>query len=175
MEKMLIDQKSAGLRIDKFLAKEFFLYSRADIIKRIKNGEVLVDNKQIKPSYSLEEGNVVMLKNFSREEEDKSLFINNEIVLDVLFENENIVVINKPAGLQVHPSFNERKNTLVNALLGKYPEVVNVHDGSIGAELRPGIVHRLDRDTSGVMVIARNMEAFNALKENFKTRNVQKK
>lgn len=174
MEKIIVSAKDAGERIDRFLAKEFFLYSRASINKRIKRGEVLVNNKQVKPSYILEEHNAIMLENFSREEEDKSLFINKEIALDVIFENEDMIVINKQAGLQVHPSFNEKKNTLVNVLLSRYPEILSVHDGSVGADLRPGIVHRLDKDTSGVIVIARNRDAFNALKENFKHRNVEK-
>lgn len=175
MEKIIIEQEGVGKRIDKFLAKEFFLYSRADIIKRIKKGEVLVNNKQIKPSYVLEESDAVMLENFSREAEEDVLMSNANIPLEILFENEDMVVINKQAGLQVHPSFNEKKNTLVNALLAKYPQIITVHDGSVGAEKRPGVVHRLDRDTTGVMVIARNMEAFNALKENFKNRNIEKK
>ena len=174
MEKIIVQQDGVGKRIDKFLAKEFFLYSRADIIKRIKNGEVLVNNKQIKPSYILEEGDAIMLENFSKEEQDQSLIGNRDISLDILFENEDMVVIDKQAGLQVHPSSNEKKNTLVNALLARYPEIVDVHDGSVGAELRPGIVHRLDKDTTGVMVIARNMEALYALKENFKNRNAEK-
>ncbi|EKE19731.1 MAG: hypothetical protein ACD_8C00118G0003 [uncultured bacterium] len=175
MEKIIITEKDAGERIDRFLAREFFLYSRADIIKRIKKGDVLVNNKEIKPSYSLEEGNAVMLENFSREEEDKSLFVNNDILLEVVFENDDMVVINKQAGLQVHPSFNEKKDTLVNALLAKYPEILDVHDESVGAENRPGIVHRLDKDTSGLIVVARNGKAFNALKANFKNREVEKK
>ncbi len=174
MEKIIIEAKNAGERIDRFLAKEFFLYSRADIIKRIKKGDVLVNNKPIKPSYTLEEDNAIMLADFSREEEDKSLKPNKNIPLEVIFENEDMAVINKQAGLQVHPSFNEKTNTLVNALLARYPEIVNVHDDSVGAEMRPGIVHRLDRDTSGIMVIALNMEAFNALKDNFKNRRVEK-
>ncbi|HBI17620.1 MAG TPA: RNA pseudouridine synthase [Candidatus Moranbacteria bacterium] len=174
MKKIIIEQENAGQRIDKFLAREFFLYSRVEIIKKIKKGEVVVNGKAIKPSYVLEEGNVIMLEDFSRKESDNDLFANNDIQLDILFENKDIVVINKQAGLQVHPSFNEKKNTLVNALLARYPQIINVHDGSIGAELRPGIVHRLDKDTSGVMVIARNTEAFNALKENFKNRTAEK-
>jgi len=175
MEKIIVEAKNAGERIDRFLAKEFFLYSRANIIKRIKNGEVLVNNKPIKPSYTLEEGNTIMLENFFREQEDQSLVGNMNIPLAILFENEDMVVINKQAGLQVHPSFNEKKNTLVNALLSRYPEIINVHDEGTDAQQRPGIVHRLDRDTSGVMVIARNLEAFCALKESFKNRNMEKK
>jgi len=174
MKKIVIDQKNAGLRIDRFLAREFFLYSRVDITKRIKNGEVLVNNGKIKPSYNLEEADEILLENFSNEPQDKSLKPNFSIELNVIFENADIVVINKQAGLQVHPSFNEKANTLANALLAKYPEIVDVHDDSVGAEYRPGIVHRLDKYTSGVMVIARNMKAFIALKENFKNRHIQK-
>lgn len=174
MEKIIIDQIGAGKRVDKFLVKEFFLYSRGEIIRRIKNEDVLVNNKAIKPSYVLEENDCVMLENFSREPEDKSLIANKDVFLDVLFENEDIVIINKQAGIQVHPSFNEKENTLVNGLLAKYPEIKNVHDDSIGSELRPGIVHRLDKDTSGVMVIARSQEAFFALKELFKNRAIEK-
>jgi len=174
MEKIIIGQEGVGKRIDKFLVKEFFLYSRGEIIRRIKAGSVLVNNKIVKPSYILEEGNAIMLENFSKVPEDKSLIKNNEIPLDVLFENEDIIAINKQAGIQVHPSFNEKSNTLVNALLARYNEIINVHDDSEGAEMRPGIVHRLDKDTSGVMVIARNPEAFHALKDVFKNRTVEK-
>ncbi|HAR99506.1 MAG TPA: RNA pseudouridine synthase [Candidatus Moranbacteria bacterium] len=174
MKKIIVKEENAGQRIDRFLAREFFLYSRAEIIKKIKKGEVLVNGKIIKPSYVLEEGNAIMLENFSKKESDNDLFANKDIKLDIIFENEDVVVINKQAGLQVHPSFNEKKNTLVNALLAKYPQIINVHDGSVGAELRPGIVHRLDKDTSGIMVIALNVEAFLALKENFKNRTIQK-
>lgn len=174
MEKIIIGQDNEGQRIDKFLAKEFFLYSRGEIIRRIKDGKVLVNNKSAKPSYLLEQGDAVMLENFSRQPEDKSLKGNSEMILDVLFENEDIIVINKPAGMQVHPSFNEKDNTLVNALIFFYPEIVNVHDGAQDAEMRPGIVHRLDKDTSGVMVVARNPEAFAALKGIFQNREVEK-
>jgi len=174
MEKIIIDQENSGLRIDRFLAREFFLYSRVDIAKRVKNGDVLVNNEKIKPSYKLEDGDIVLLTNFSKEPENKALKANFDIELDVIFENKDIIVINKQAGLQVHPSFNEKKDTLSNALLARYPEIVDVHDDSMGAEFRPGIVHRLDKDTSGVMVIARNLEAFSALKESFKNRSIQK-
>lgn len=174
MEKIIIEQKNIGKRIDKFLAEEFFLYSRGEINKKIKKGDVLVNGKTIKPSYALEYGDEIMLENFSKEKEE-GIFSNNDIPLDVIFENEDIIVINKPAGIQVHPSHNERKKTLVNGLVARFPEIMDVHDGSVDADLRPGIVHRLDKDTSGVMVIARNMKSFDALKESFKERHVEKK
>lgn len=185
MEKIIITKEQAGERIDKFLAKEFFSsrkialqsrdkYSRGEIIKKIKNGEILVNNNAVKPSYILEEGSVLQFKNFS-EEKKNVLVANKEIPLKILFEDKNIIVINKQAGIQVHPSHNEKINTTANALLNYFPEIKNVHDDSADGKMRPGIVHRLDRDTSGVMVVAKNLKSFMELKKLFKERKVSKK
>jgi 23S rRNA pseudouridine1911/1915/1917 synthase len=100
---------------------------------------------------------------------------NSKIKINVLHTDENIIVINKPAGLQVHPSSTEKEKTLVNGLLAKFPEIKDVHDESLGAFLRPGIVHRLDKDTSGVMIIARNKKAYFELKKLFQDRKIHKK
>ncbi len=174
MEKITIQKEDAGKRIDKFLAEEFFLYSRGEIIRKIKKGEVGVNSKNIKPSYMLEEGDSVMLENFSQSGSEKKLVANEKIPLEILFKDENIIVVNKQAGLQVHPSANEKMNTLSNALVAHFPEIAGVHDDSQGAQLRPGIVHRLDKDTSGVMVIARNQMAFAELKKLFASHQVEK-
>ena len=174
MEKIVITSEHVGQRLDRFLAKEFFLYSRGEIIKKIKKVEVLVDDKKVKPSHILEEANVISLENFSREKEDVKLIGNSNIPLDVIFENKDMIVLNKQAGLQVHPSSKEKINTLTNALLARYPEIVNVYDGGADAELRPGIVHRLDKDTTGVIVVARNPESFQELKKAFKDRQIEK-
>lgn len=174
MEKITIETQSAGVRIDKFLAKEFFLYSRGEIIRKIKSGQVLVNGKEIKPSYILEENDILTLSDFSKEPQEKVLISNSEIELEIIFENENIIAINKKAGIQVHPSFNEKENTLVNALLFRYPEIKDVHGDEEGAQFRPGVVHRLDKDTSGIMVIARNIQTFHELKELFKNRSIEK-
>lgn len=172
MEKIFITSEKAGQRIDKFLAKEFFLYSRGEVMRHIKKGEVMVNGKTVKPSYVLEENDEVTYEQFP--ETGQKPLANNQIPLDIIFQNKDIVVINKQAGLQVHESHNEKKNTLVNALLAHFPEITAVHDDSEGAEMRPGIVHRLDKDTSGVMVVARNIEAFNELKSLFKERGAAK-
>jgi 23S rRNA pseudouridine1911/1915/1917 synthase len=183
VEKIIIKKEQARMRIDKFLSMEFFLsrktvsrdkYSRGEIIKKIKDGEVLVNAKKIKPSYTLADGDEIKLKNFSKEKNNK-IVANNKIPLQILFKNKNIIVINKQAGIQVHPSHNEKQNTLVNALINHFPEIINVHDDSIDGNLRPGIVHRLDKDTSGVMVIARNKKTFEELKKHFKDRMIEKK
>jgi 23S rRNA pseudouridine1911/1915/1917 synthase len=174
MDKIIITSKQAGIRIDKFLSMEFFLYSRGEIIKKIKNGEVQVNGKKIKPSYFIEENDVIALENFSKEK-NNALVFNKKIPLKIIFKDKNIIVINKQAGVQVHPSHNEKTNTIVNAFINKFPEISNVHDDSIDGKFRPGIVHRLDKDTSGVLVIARNTKAFKELQKHFKDRSIEKK
>lgn len=174
MKKIIITNQQANERVDKFLTKEFFSYSRGEIIKKIKNGEILINGRISKPSYILKKEDVLQFKNFLKENKI-ILASNNKIPLKILFEDSNIIVINKRAGCQVHPSHNEKTNTLVNALINYFPKIKNVHDDSIGSELRPGIVHRLDKDTSGVMVVAKNIKSFNELKKLFKERKVFKK
>ncbi|MFH0969811.1 MAG: RluA family pseudouridine synthase [Patescibacteria group bacterium] len=167
-----IEKNNVRERIDKFLAQEFFSLSRGEIIKNIKEEKILVNKKLVKPSYRLKENDEIESKiSFEREE----IIPNSKIKLNIIYSDDNIIVINKPAGIQVHPDSNERKNTLVNALISKFPEIKAVHDESLGAYLRPGIVHRLDKDTSGVIVIARNQKAFDELKEMFQERKINKK
>ncbi len=172
MEKIIITKEKAGKRIDKFLATEFFSYSRGELIKKIKSGEVLANKKIVKPSYVLQEKDILEI---TETEKKKEVVPNRKIELDIIFENKDIIVINKPAGISAHPSANEKENTIANALVAKYPKIKDVHDDSIDAWMRPGIVHRLDRETSGIMVIAKNKEAFAELKRAFKKRTVKKK
>ena len=173
MEKITIGIENVGKRLDKFLAEEFFLYSRGEIVEKIKEGKVLIEGRQIKPSYKLEENDEIEIVGFDGQQ--KKLLPNDKIKLEIIFEDKNILVINKPAGLQVHPSEAAQIDTLTNALLSKYPEIAEVHDNSVDSYLRPGIVHRLDKDTSGVMVVAKNKEIFERLKKLFKDRNIEKK
>ena len=173
MEKITIGIENIGKRIDKFLAEEFFLYSRGEIVEKIKEGNVLIKGKKVKPSYKLEENDEIEIKGFAGQQ--KKLLPNDKIKLEIIFEDKNILVINKPAGLQVHPSEAAQIDTLTNALLSKYPEIAEVHDNSVDSYLRPGIVHRLDKDTSGVMVISKNKKTFEQLKKLFKDRNIEKK
>lgn len=175
MEKITITKEKEGTRIDKFLAEEFFLYSRGEIVRKIKEGNVSLKGKSVKPSYVLTEDDVLALENFSREKEPDQLFANAKIPLRVISENQNVIFIDKQAGIQVHPSHNEKEKTLTNALIFKFPELKEVHDDSEGAVFRPGIVHRLDKDTSGVMVVARNQKSLEALKNLFKERKIEKK
>jgi 23S rRNA pseudouridine1911/1915/1917 synthase len=173
MKKILIKKENIGMRIDKFLSQEFFIYTRGEIIRSIKDGKVLINTQKIKPSYILKIDDEITIVNFA--EKNKKIIPNKKIVLEIVFKNEDIVIINKQAGIKVHPSDFAETETLVNGLLAGFPEIENVNDGSVGSGLRPGIVHRLDKDTSGLMVVARNQQTFDELKRLFKNRLIEKK
>ncbi|MCX6763719.1 MAG: RluA family pseudouridine synthase [Candidatus Moranbacteria bacterium] len=168
----IIFNKDIKTRIDKFLAEEFFSHTRGEIIRNIKSGKILVNEKKVKPSYILKKDDEIssqLTVHSSR------LIANKNIKLNIIYKDKNIIAINKPAGISVHPVSFKDKDTLVNGLLAKFLEIKSTNDGSLGSELRPGIVHRLDKDTSGVMVIARNQKAFDELKNLFKNHKVSKK
>lgn len=158
-----------GLRIDKFLTGQFPQFSRAYLQKLIKGTEISVNDKKVKQGYTLKVGDSIEIN--LPEQKNVSINPDSSIKFEVLYEDENVVVVNKPAGLTVHPSENNSDKTLVNGLLVKYPDIRDVGED----RLRPGIVHRLDKDTSGVMIVARNNESFQFLKNQFKTRNATKK
>lgn len=177
-----VDKNKAGVRIDKFLKKEVFFngpVTRGEILRQIKNGQILVNGKKIKPSYILKEKDAVeIMEHGAWNMEQEGITPNFEIKPEVIYEDENIIAINKPAGLRMHPDFHEKNETLANGLLARFPEIKNVGDPSTSSgqvNLRPGIVHRLDKDTSGVLVIARNQKTFDELKRKFKNREMEKK
>ncbi|MDQ1283760.1 MAG: Pseudouridine synthase [Patescibacteria group bacterium] len=171
MNNIIAGKNNSGQRIDKFLKEEIFFNgntTRGEIVRNIKEGNVLVNKKTVKPSYILKGGDKVET---NIPEKIIKLRSNEKIKFKIIFEDKNFVVINKPAGLTVHPSSAERKDTLASGLLAKFPEIENVGDAP---EVRPGIVHRLDKDTSGIMIAARNRKTFLELKNKFKRREVKK-
>ena len=172
MQKIIIKKENANIRLDKFLVKEFFSYTRGEIIRNIKEGNVLVNNDKIKPSYILKENDTITI-NFKIVSE--KLTPNKNISFEIIHLDKNIIVLNKPAGLKVHPSSAKENDTLVNGLLSRFSEIENINDGSADSILRPGIVHRLDQDTSGIIVVARNQKSFDELKKIFQTRKITKK
>lgn len=175
MRKIKISAENIGQRIDRFLKKGFFLneeITRGEIIKNIKSGNILLNGKIVKPSYVLKENDKITVE---LKERAQKLAANRKIKVQIIHQDKNMIVLNKPAGLSVHPVNFEEKETLVNFLLSKFSEIENVNDGSVGSQFRPGIVHRLDKDTSGIMVIARNQKTFDDLKKIFQNREVQKK
>lgn len=167
-----VDGAAAGLRLDLFLARRFNSAGRSDGISRaevqrlISDGRVLVNGRQAKASARLKPNDTIRIQSLPLR--DSSLLPEN-IPLDILYEDEHCIVVNKAAGMIVHPATGRFTGTLVNALLHHCPDL-----GGIGGERRPGIVHRLDKDTSGVIVAAKTQKAFHRLARQFKDRQVQK-
>lgn len=148
----IVPDTAAGRRFDAVVAELFPEYSRSRLTEWIKAGEVLLDGAQVRPRDPLRGGEVVTLNVVLETQTDAQP---EDIPLDVLFEDEHLLVINKPVGLVVHPGAGNHSGTLVNALLFRDP--------SVAVLPRAGIVHRLDKDTSGVMVVAKTLEAHTAL------------
>ena len=155
-------------RLDKFLTRAFDgAFSRSQIQRWIKEGRVTVDGQVVtKTGFRLEEPCRVAI---DVPPPRPSALRPEPIPLDILFENEDVLILNKPAGMVVHPSPGHWEGTLVHAALAHIPDLAGV-----GGELRPGIVHRLDKDTSGVMVIAKNDAAHRYLQDQFRNREAKK-
>jgi len=160
--------KVAGLqrRLDIFLAQWCTDLTRSQLQRLIRDGHVLVDGRVAKASLALEPEQVVTL---SIPPPIPSTLEPEPIPLQVVYEDSDLLVIDKPAGLIVHPAPGHPRGTLVNALLAYCPDLQG-----IGGEMRPGIVHRLDKDTSGLMVVAKNQAAHGSLSKQIKERQVTK-
>lgn len=174
MRKIIITEENAGQRVDKFLMREVFLNlgtTRGEIIKNIKNGSILINRKIAKPSHMLKENDEIRI---DIRKEKKEVALNKNIQLEIIYQDKNMLVVNKPAGISTHPNDVEKENTLVNALVAAFPEIKKIHDDSENAWMRPGIVHRLDKDTSGALVVARNKKTFDELKRKFAEREMKK-
>jgi 23S rRNA pseudouridine1911/1915/1917 synthase len=160
-------------RLDKYLAEKIPGLSRVKLQNAIRLGAVKVNAALAqKPALKLKIGDKVVLmeeKIISPHEEFKPV-ADASIPLEIVYEDKDIVVVNKPAGLLVHPTLAERSGTLVNGLLARYPEMADVGENP----LRPGIVHRLDKDTSGLIIACKNQAAFENIKKQFLERKVQK-
>ena len=164
---IFIDENDEGKRLDNFLT-EITGCSRSKIQAAVKNGLALVNSMQKKSSYNLKENDRVEFEL----PDEKDLCIEPEnIPLDIVYEDENMLVVNKPSGMLTHPTSLEKKGTLVNALLFRYGE--NLSD--INGEFRRGILHRLDRNTSGLLMIAKNNRAHEFLASQIKQHTVVKK
>ena len=166
--KLLIDELNEGERIDAFLAGFMPNISRSKIQTEIKKGKVFVNSKQVKPSYVLKFGDVVEFNNLQSLERIEIKAEN--IPLEIVWEDENMAVVNKPSGMLTHPTTLETTGTLVNALLNIYGE--NLSD--LNGEMRRGIVHRLDRNTSGLIMIAKNNKTHEYLVNEMKEKRFNK-
>lgn len=161
-----VEEEHIGKRIDAYLADKTE-YSRVAIQRMIEQYNILVNGKKIKVSYKVQENDKISLQ----EEAPKEISLDaQDIPLDILYEDNDIIVVNKAKGMVVHPANGNLDGTLVNAIMAVCKDSLS----GIGGEVRPGIVHRLDKDTSGVIVIAKNDKAHINLSEQIKNHTVEK-
>lgn len=157
---------SEPMRLDLFISRELPGETRAAVQRLIETGNVLVDGKQAKASLKLKGGENISVVIPPLQ---AAVPLPEEIRLEVLYEDSDLIVVNKPAGMVVHPGAGNSSGTLVNALLGHCTDL-----SGIGGELRPGIVHRLDKDTSGVIVAAKNDRAHQSLSTQFSVHSIKR-
>lgn len=156
----------ASQRLDLFLADKIKELSRSQIQKLAHQGKIRISGQIQKPSYKLKAGQKIIIE-YDLPKPQK--IHAEEIPIEIIYKDEDIIVINKPSGMVVHPGTGVKRGTLVNTLLYHFPDLEG-----IGPEERPGIVHRLDKETSGVMVVARSQKAYLSLQRQFKEKLVEK-
>ncbi len=164
--KLTVDEESDGRRIDRYLSDLFSAFSRTILQKAISAGGVLVNGQNIKPSHKLTTGETVSVR---LPEEPDSDVKAEDLPLDIVYEDDALVVVNKAAGMIVHPGKSHHTGTLAGALQHHFDTLSDA-----AGKLRPGIVHRLDRDTTGIMVIARSNLVHHHLSRQFEQRTVKK-
>ena len=161
-----IDTCDKGTRIDKFLSEKFGGKSRSYIQGLIEEESILVNNKKVKSNYKLKENDEI--KVFMKEPKELEVEAEN-IPIDIIYEDSDVIVVNKAKGMVVHPAPGNYNGTLVNALLYHCTDL-----SSINGVIRPGIVHRIDKDTTGILVIAKNDEAHNKLSDQLKEHSMKR-
>ena len=163
---LVVTKEDENIRIDKYISSKID-FSRMTIQRMIENGNVLVNGKKVKVSYKVIQNDEIKIE----EEEKKESHLQPEnIPLDIIYEDDDIVVVNKQKGLVVHPGNGNPDGTLVNAIMAHCKDSLS----GVGGELRPGIVHRIDKDTSGLIIIAKNDEAHMNLSKQIKEHKIKK-
>lgn len=160
-------ETDAGKRLDAFLSEKIEGWSRSRLQRLIEDGDILVNEKEAKASYKLREGDEI---DVDLTEEPAARFESEDIPLDIVFEDEFLAVINKPAGMIVHPGSGVTSGTLVNAIAHHF----EIRNPESAIRNRVGIVHRLDKDTSGLIVVAKDEQTQDALSKQFHDRSVYK-
>lgn len=156
----------AGERLDQFIATSIEGLSRSSVHRLMEAGEITVDGAPSRPSLKLKGGEKIYV---NLPDPEACEAVPEDIPLDILYEDSDVIVVNKPAGMVVHPGAGNQHGTLVNALLGHCTDL-----SGIGGMLRPGIVHRIDKDTSGVLIAAKNDHAHQSLSEQFKEHTIKR-
>ena len=162
----IVEAGNEGIRIDKYVAQKSE-FSRMTIQRMIENGNILVNGSSPKDSYKVNIGDEISVE---PEEVKESTLEAENIPLDIVYEDNDIVVVNKQKGLVVHPGNGNPNGTLVNAIMAHCKDSLS----GIGGEIRPGIVHRIDKDTSGLLIIAKNDNAHINVSEQIKNHEVKK-
>lgn len=163
--RLLVERDDEGQRLDRFAAAKVPDLSRSYARQLIEDAHIRLNDRDARPSAQLHVGDVVTIYRPIPQPTD---LVAQDIPLEVVYEDADVVVIDKPAGMVVHPAPGHLDGTLVNALLARYPDI------TVGSDLRPGIVHRLDRDTSGLLVVARNDQARHHLQAQQQARTMAK-
>lgn len=167
MEKHIVSSEEKGKRLDSYIASICNDITRTSAERMIKNGEILVNDKTQKAAYKINEGDIITIqKSEPKEIEIKA----QDIPIEIIYEDNDIIVVNKPKGMVVHPANGNPDGTLVNAIMAKCKNSLS----GIGGEIRPGIVHRIDKDTSGLLIIAKNDIAHVNMSEQIKNHEVKK-
>ena len=167
-EEYFVTEETAGDRIDKFLAEQYENLSRSFLQKLLKSGEVMVDGRPVKASYKVAEGDLI---SFEVPEAVEPEIVPEDIPLDILYEDHDVILVNKPKGMVVHPAAGHYTGTLVNALMFHCKEDLS----GINGVLRPGIVHRIDMDTTGVIIACKNDLAHNSIATQLKEHSITRR
>lgn len=164
-KEIYVEKQFAGVRVDKFLSEQCQEISRSYIQKLIKDGHVTVNGSRLKANYKLNEADMLVLDEPELQEPD---IVAEDIPLDILYEDEDLLIVNKPKGMVVHPSAGHYSGTLVNALMYHCKEQLS----GINGVMRPGIVHRIDMDTTGSLLVCKNDFVHQDLAEQLKEHSI---
>ncbi len=164
----LVGEDGNGVRIDQYLARQNEGLSRSYLQKLLKNGEILADGAPVKPNYKLTAGNRIEIEIPDATEPEIPA---REMKLDIIYEDEDVLLVNKPKGMVVHPAAGHTDDTLVNGLLAHCRGELS----GINGIMRPGIVHRIDRDTTGILIVCKNDLAHNSLAAQLKDHTVTRR
>lgn len=167
-EEYFVTEETAGDRIDKFLAEQYENLSRSFLQKLLKSGEIMVGGRPVKASYKVAEGDLIF---FEVPEAVEPEIVPEDIPLDILYEDHDVILVNKPKGMVVHPAAGHYTGTLVNALMFHCKEDLS----GINGVLRPGIVHRIDMDTTGVIIACKNDLAHNSIAAQLKEHSITRR
>ena len=164
----IIEKEDASKRLDVFLSEKIEDATRSYIKTLIDDGKITVNLAKVKAGYKLKIGDSIDVEIVEKKPEN---IVAEDIPLDIVYEDEDIIIVNKPKGMVVHPANGNYTGTMVNSLMNSHKDNLS----SINGVIRPGIVHRIDKDTSGILVVAKNDNAHKKLSEQFKIHSIKRK